>query len=81
MRQIFTNFAEKGEKSPYAEAVWWIGRADVGIKSRRNGQRKERHTMPHKERCGKADSIGDKIIRKGWKKGRDGIRMFTMVGR
>ena len=40
MKQIFTNFAEKGEKSPYADAVWWIGRADVGIKSRRNGRRR-----------------------------------------
>lgn len=64
MRQIFTNFAEKGEKFPYADAVWWVGRADVGIKSRRNGQRKERHGMPHNERCGKPDSIGGKRRKK-----------------
>ena len=64
MRQIFTNFAEKGEKSPYADAVWRIGGADVGIQFRRNGRRKERHGMSHNERCGKADNIGDKRRKK-----------------
>lgn len=64
MRQIFTIFVEKGEKSPYADAVWRIGRANVGIGFRRNGRRKERHGMPHNERCGKPDSIGDKRRKK-----------------
>ena len=43
----------RGHRTPRAE----VGRADVGIKSRRNRRRKERHGMPHNERCRKADAV------------------------
>lgn len=64
MRRIYLARGTREHRTPWADAVWWIGRADVGIKFRRNGRRKERHGMPHNERCGKPDNIGDKRRKK-----------------
>ena len=58
-RQLFGN-GDAEHRTPRAD----VGRADVGIKFRRNGRRKERHGMPHNERCREPDSIGDKRRKK-----------------
>ena len=48
MRRIYLARGTREHRTPWADAVWWIGRADVGIKFRRNGQRRDGmvcHTM------------------------------------
>ena len=60
MRRIYLARVEREHRTPWAD----VGRADVGIKFRRNGRKKERHGMPHNERYGKPDSIGDKRRKK-----------------
>jgi len=64
VRRIYLARGTREHRTPWADAVWWIGEADVGIKFRRNRRRKERHCMPHNERCRKPDSIGDKRRKK-----------------